>query len=65
MRENTREEWTVVEINEEYQMAGETQADTSKLIQERKEMKSEMTYPEIYIQPEIAGRCEQFRVVQG
>lgn len=40
-RENTSQERTawIVDLNAEYQMAGETQTDTSKLIQERKKKK--------------------------
>lgn len=66
-RENTSQERTawIVDLNAEYQMAGETQTDTSKLIQERKKKKSlEWLYFETYIQPEIVGGCEQLRVAQ-
>lgn len=55
----------IVDLNTEYQMAGDTHADTSKLIQERKKEKSpEQLYCETYIQPEIVGGCERLRVAQ-
>lgn len=65
-RENTSEELTarLVDLNAEYQMAGEAQTDTSKLIQERKKS-LELLYCETYIQPEIVVECEQLRVAQG
>lgn len=53
-----------MDLNAEYQMAGETQTDTSKLIQERKKKSLEWLYFETYIQPEIVGGCEQLRVAQ-
>lgn len=54
-----------MDLNAEYQMAGETRTDTSKLIQERKKKPPlERLYCETYIEPEIVGGCEQLRVAQ-
>lgn len=50
-----------MDLHAEYQMAGETQTDTSKLIQEIKRS-LERLYCEAYIQPEIVGGCAQLRV---
>lgn len=54
----------IMDLNAEYQMAGETHTDTSKLIQKKKKKKVEQLYCETYIHPEMVGGCEQLTVAQ-
>lgn len=58
-----------MDLNAEYQIAGETHTDTSKLIQKKEKKKQkkksiEQLYCETYIQPKMMGGCEQLRAVQ-